>query len=133
MKLVEAGASHFEVFPRQYSVMVFGEHPENYESSCQVTIQGDRGMMHSISGAKWFKHWEKPGEVDRLLDAMGVKSLEGYATLAHARLMQRALRHVANVSICTPGNMAGRAMVWVMVESKCQSNASSAPSSLRLV
>lgn len=113
-----APTSHFEVLPRQFSVMVYGSHPTDYVASCQVAVSGDRGMMHSISGAGWFKHWEQPGEVDRLLTALGVRTLEGYATAAHARLMARALRHVAKVSISTPGNMAGRSMLWVIVEKK---------------
>lgn len=115
---LEVSASHFEVLPREYSIMVYGQHPSDYIASCQIMVCGDRGVIHSATGAGWYRHWAQPGAVDRLLAATGVKTLEGYATEAHARLMRHALRHVAQVSIGAIGKMAGRTMVYVTVESK---------------
>lgn len=109
--------SSFAAIPRQYSIMIYGDHPVAYEASCQVVIVGDRGFMHSITGAHFYDHWMKPGEVDRLLEACGVKSLEGYAVESHARLMARSLRNVARVSLGAFGKMAGKQMVWCIVSS----------------
>jgi hypothetical protein len=109
--------SYFAALPRQYSIMIYGEHPVAFEASCQVFVCGDRGIMHSITGARFYDHWMQPGEVDKLLAACGVKSLEGYAVEAHARLMARSLRKVAKVSFGASGKMAGRSMIWCTVES----------------
>lgn len=98
--------------------MVYGEHPVDYEASAQVFVMGDRGLMHSITGSRFYEHWRTPGAVDELLARCGVKTLEGYCTHAHARLMSHALRHVAKVTVTGRGEMAGLPMVWIVVESK---------------
>lgn len=110
---------HFEVDPRQFSVRVYDQDDVNYDSSCQVFRYGDRGFMYSINGDHGFyKMWVKPGALTSLLAQLKVRTLEGYVTRAHARLMRLALRGVGRVEIVHEGGMAGREMVWVCVRDK---------------
>jgi len=107
--------ARFIVVPRQFSVMVYGDDSVNYDASCNVFRYGDRGFMYSITGWKFYEAWRKQGALRSLLAQLDVKSLEGYVTAAHARLMRVALRHVGRVEVTGEGEMAGHTMVWVVV------------------
>ena len=105
-----------EILPRQYSVVVFDEHaPVNYVASCQVFVYGDVGCMYTINGKRFYDALADRVTVQNLMRDLGVKTLEGYVTPAHSRLMKFALRRAATVEEVHTGMMAGHEMVWVRV------------------
>jgi hypothetical protein len=108
----------FEILDRQKSVLVFDDESTEYCASCQVFKYGDRGFMYNINGRQFYELWREPGTLKDLLFRLGVGSLEGYVTEAHARLMRAALRHVGAVTIESHGTMNGHPMVWVVVKAK---------------
>lgn len=109
----------FEVIPRQVSVVVFDEQDTlNYCASCNVFIYGDRGFMYTINGEQFYAAFALEGRAIDLLKKLNVRSLEGYVTKAHARLMRMALRKDMNVEITGAGEMMDHSMVWVSVTKK---------------
>lgn len=105
---------HFKVIPRQDTVLVFDDgDPLNYVASCQVWKYGDKGIMHTINGNRFYELMAELG--GDVLERLGVETLEGYVTPAHARLMRIALKRVATVSVAHRGRMAGHDMVWVVI------------------
>ena len=108
----------FEILERSCTVAMYGIGETNYVASCQVWRCGDRGFMHSINGRAVYQTLAQPGELTRLLKQLEVKSLEGYATPAHARLLKTALSEVGIVTALSHGMMAGRKMIWMRVEDK---------------
>lgn len=112
------GRYRVEIIPRQASVAIFDRSAANqinYTASCNVFLYGDVGCMYTINGSQFYAALAEPGQLAALMASLGVKTLEGYVTPAHARLMRAALRRVAHVVIRSEGEMAGHNMVWVVV------------------
>ena len=107
---------HFEIAPRQVSVMLYDEDPVNYAASCQVFIYGDRGFMYSITGNRGFyRLWQNPVATKDLFKQLNVRTLEGYVSIAHARLMRAILKNFCLVRFVHEGIMADRPLFWVEV------------------
>ncbi len=107
----------YEVIPRQYSVIILDDDSQvNYRASCQVFVYGDVGMIYAFSGEDFYTHFAEFGR--RVMQECGVRSLEGYVSDAHARLMRYQLRRWANVEVTHRGIMAGHEMPWVRVTAK---------------
>lgn len=108
-----------ETIPRLHSVVIYDEdHPVNYIAVCQVFCYGDVGLMFSINGPRFYDAMTRDGAFNNLLERLELRTLEGYVTPSHARLMKYALRRVAVVEEIHPGRMAGHDMVWVKVSAK---------------
>ena len=114
--------SRFVVEPRQFSVMVYSDGTVNYDASCNVFKYGDRGFMYSMSGPKFYLPWREEGVLQSLFDKLGVRTLEGYVTPHHARLLKMVLRPVGNVEVTEKGKMSGHDMVWAVVTVKDKEN-----------
>lgn len=104
---------NFKIVERQASVLVFDKDEINYTASCQVFTYGDVGLMYGINGRKFYELMAEQGP--QVMEQLGVKSLEGYITKAHARLMRIALKKVATLDIAHTGMCAGHEMVWVVI------------------
>lgn len=107
-----------EFIRRQESVRVLEGDDTHSCASCTITLHGDVGVMESIQGEKFYAAMGADGWYRELIAHLGVKTLEGYATEAHFRLLRIALRHMASVEIKHRGMMAGREMVWLVVKPK---------------
>ncbi len=104
----------FKLVERQASVIVFEDQADiNYCASCQVFLYGDVGLMYGINGVKFYELMAEQGP--QVMAELGVKTLEGYVTKAHARLMRIAVKRVADVTVRHEGMMAGHPMVWVVI------------------
>jgi len=101
---------------RVMSVAIFDRAGANYTSSAQVTTDGDRGWMYSINGPGFYDALRT--DLPALMEALEVRSLEGYVVPGHSRLMTRALRNVGNVAITGRGLMNNHPMDWVIVTAK---------------
>jgi len=102
---------HVEIDPRQYSVRVYeNEGDINYTASCQVFVYGDVGLMYSINGRDFYRAFSQG--IEKLREK-GLKTLEGYVSDAHVKLLKRVLKE--RVSVPKRGMMAGREMPWVVV------------------
>lgn len=107
----------YEVEPTQFVVRVYDErHPDNYIAHALIRTYGDRGLMSSIVGARFYE--ALAANVPDLMRQAGVRTLEGYMTDAHARLLRVALRRTSDVAIACRGICAGRDMPWVVVTVK---------------
>ena len=111
-------ASKVITIPRQFSVHVYEDHPDNYTASCMVSRYGNRGQLFLINGAGFYKHAAAMFEA---IWAEGLDRLEGYVTAPHARLLRREAGKFATISIQSVGAMAGHDMVWLVVEKKMES------------
>lgn len=108
-----------DILPRLHSVVVFDEHnPVNYIVSCQIFTYGDVGLIFTLNGQRFYDCFGRPGVLQKLFDDLGILTLEGYVTPAHARLMAFASRRVANVEETRRGRMAGHEMIWVRITCK---------------
>ena len=103
------------LIPRQYSGVIYDDSSDRYCASFQISVYGDHGGMYSITGDKFYEFFKDKDHVDELFSKLGVKTLEGYISKAHARLMKVALRHSAKVELREEGEMNGFPMVWVVV------------------
>jgi hypothetical protein len=103
----------FEVEPSQFAVRVYGKHRDDYIAGATIRRYGDRGWMSQIIGPKFYEALRD--NVPELMRLCQVKTLEGYMTRAHARLLRMMLRGRANVEISHEGECAGRVMPWVIV------------------
>ena len=105
----------FEIEPNQFVIRVYDDaHPDNYVASALIRVYGDRGWMSSITGAHFYEVLRD--HLPEILDKVGTKTLEGYVTPAHARLMRMAARGGRGVfSVVSEGMCAGRKMVWVVL------------------
>ena len=88
----------------------------NYSVGFPVFVHGDRGIPFLINGPGFYRVMKEHGA--ELMKELGVKSLEGYVTDAHAELMRQALKGVAEITDRGRGTMAGLDMVWIVVEAK---------------
>jgi len=103
----------FEIEPNQYVIRVYDdEHPDNYVASALIRVYGDRGWMSSIIGPRFYELLRD--HLNEILDQVGVRTLEGYVTESHARLMRMMCRGHAEFSISHRGMCAGRRMPWVI-------------------
>lgn len=100
----------------QFVVRVYDSHPDNYSSSATIRKYGDVGWMSQIIGKGFYEAAREPGVLKKLMDDVGVKTLEGYLTDVHARAMRMALKRIAEVSIRHRGICGGREMSWVVVK-----------------
>ncbi len=48
--------SIMKIKSRQYSVMFYTEHPDNYSSSFQLFAEGNMGMIYTLNGQDFLKH-----------------------------------------------------------------------------
>lgn len=107
----------FEASPNQYAVRVYDDegHPDNYIASAIVRTYGDRGWMSNITGAGFYQALQE--HLAPLMDQLNVKTLEGYMTPAHARLVKIVLAKTGagTLHISHYGEMAGRRMPWVII------------------
>jgi hypothetical protein len=103
----------FEIEPNQYVIRVYDdEHPDNYVASALIRVYGDRGWMSSIIGPHFYELLRD--HLNEILDKVGVRTLEGYVTESHARLMRMMCRGHATFQVAGEGRNAGRQMVWVI-------------------
>jgi hypothetical protein len=103
-----------EVEPNQFVLRVYGgSHPDNYIASALIRTYGDRGFMSSIIGERFYQAMRE--HLDEIMAKVGTRTLEGYMTKAHARLLRISLRGRFAVQIQDKGQCAGREMPWVVV------------------
>lgn len=104
----------FEVEPTQFAVRIYGEHRDDYIAGCTVRRYGDRGWMSQIIGPKFWTAMRV--HFPDVMRACRVRTMEGYMTKAHARLVRMALRgSELKFDIGHEGECAGRTMPWVIV------------------
>lgn len=104
----------YEVEVNQFVIRVYDEtHKDNYIASALVRKYGDRGWMSSIVGEKFYEALKN--HLPEVLEQCQVRTLEGYMTAAHARLLRMALREHGRVTISHWGECAGRSMPWVVL------------------
>jgi len=102
-----------EISPRQYSLRIYDDDPTNYIAACQIFRYGDRCFMYSIQGRDFYKGYE---EILKWLDTSGFRTLEGYVSEAHARLLRRVLRGSQyKIEILDKGKFDGHDLVWIVV------------------
>lgn len=101
---------HVEASVRSASLRIYLHDSEDYDACCQLVCYGDKGWLHSITGAGFYL------ALDQVIDkarSFGVKSLAGYVTAAHARLAKRmAEKSGIGFTLGEAGLMDGHALVW---------------------
>lgn len=121
------------VTPRQYSVMIY-DRPGSlaYSSSANVFVYGDRGYMYTINGNGFYTCLADKVMMEELFSTLHVKSLEGWVSLPHARLLRVLLRNICDVRVLedgdantlffggdpTPSDTGDTKMAWVRVAPK---------------
>jgi hypothetical protein len=104
----------FEIEANQFVIRVYDDaHPDNYIASALIRVYGDRGWMSSITGPRFYEALRD--RVPEICAGVGTKTLEGYVTPAHARLMRMMFKGRAGFEIAHKGQCAGREMVWVVI------------------
>lgn len=103
----------FEVAPTQYALRVYGDHADDYIAGATIRTYGDRGWMSQIIGARFYEALRD--HFLEILAAANCKTLEGYMTDAHARLLRRLCKGRASFGITHRGMCAGREMPWVVL------------------
>ena len=106
-----------ECTPRQYSVRVYDEGKEtNYSSSCQVFRYGDRAELYSIIGKGFYAAMPL---IFAEVEKEGCKTLEGYVSKPHARLLRmKGSLWGLTAEITGEGEFDGHNLVWVVVKRK---------------
>jgi hypothetical protein len=103
-----------EIRPTQYALRVYKGHSDNYPASAVIQTYGDKAWMSMISNPGFYRALRN--HVPDILDAVGVRSLEGYVTPAHARLMRMMFKHRASFAMDDEcGTCADRDMPWVTI------------------
>lgn len=106
----------YEISPSIYQVRLYGRHADNYDSSFDVHVYGDRGFAYNIHGPGFYELI--PLFFEDICRDLGVVQLEGYMVPAHARACRIKMRNVADVVIDPAKvihNYHGRSMSWVTV------------------
>ena len=107
----------YELEPIEYALRVYDAHSENYVAVALVRRYGDRAWVSSISSPKLF--WIiTHGQLESLLQDLGVVTLEGYMSKAMSRAVRMASRDLAKFEITHYGQEAGREMPWVVISAK---------------
>lgn len=105
-----------EISPRQHSIRVYANDPTNYVASCQVFQYGDRGILYSMYGKNFYKAYL---EILTWADQNGIRTLEGYGSRAHYRLLRKILRNTSyKVTADEEGDFDGHRLVWIVVGRK---------------
>ena len=108
----------YEIVQRSASVILFPLYQPsavNFGACFQVVRYGDRGFAYSISNPGFYDAMAGDRLLAPIMRDLGVRTLEGYVTPAHARLMAIAFRQQADVQITGEGEMQGHNMCWVVV------------------
>lgn len=103
--------AHIEISPKQFQVRIYGRHPDNYDASFQLYVDGDKGFVHSLTGSGFYRLM--PEFVRKVFETCGVRTVEAYVLEPHARLMKRMFRGKVNMELLSMGTVAGRKMIWV--------------------
>jgi len=104
----------YELEPIEYALRVYDEHADNYVAVALVRRHGDRAWVSSISSPKLF--WiVTHGQLESLLEELGVVTLEGYMSKAMARAVRMASHGFAKFEITHYGSEAGREMPWIVI------------------
>ncbi len=105
---------HIEVESKLQQVRIYERrgNPDNYKSAFQIFEYGDRGMAYSINGDGFYMARKHLAELMRRL---GLATLEGYVSDAHAKLITRMLRDTCTVTTPQRGECAGRDFPWIVV------------------
>jgi hypothetical protein len=103
----------FEISATQYALRVYYSHADNYVASATIRTYGDVGWMSQITGIKFYEALRE--HFHEILAAAHCRTLEGYMTDAHARLLKRMCRGRAAFGITHRGQCAGREMPWVII------------------
>lgn len=103
-----------EFIPRQQQMIIFDKHQDNYDSSAQIFLNGDMGVIYGLNGTKFYEYIRK--NIKQLFAGIGVEFLLAYVRASHMRLMKRALDGICTVEVMRKGKMAKRNMVLVMIE-----------------
>lgn len=107
---------YIEVTPRQYSIRVYEKEGDvDYIASAQLFSYGDRCCIYSINGRGFYGAWPLFLEEAHKLN---IKSIEGYVSIAHARLLRRLMRDYDEweFSLDGAGIMYGHELVWVKLK-----------------
>lgn len=108
-----------EISPRQYSIRIYHkDEPEKYDiASCQVFVYGDKGFIYSLHGPGFYQAFP---QVIEEIQKLGIKSLEGYVSKSHARLlrMQQGLlaQYGCELILGEEGILDGHPLVWITVQ-----------------
>jgi len=104
----------YEVEPTQYALRVYEDDAtEDYCAVATIRVYGDRGWMSSISSPKLYR--ALPEHFAGLMDKLGLLTLEGYMSKAHARAVRMSCKTWAKFEITHYGDCAGRQMPWVVI------------------
>ena len=101
---------------REKTMIVIENDNPNYVASAQFCIFGDKAIVHSISGEKFYRCVSE--KVDEIFAELGVMKIEAYVLAAHFRLIRMSLRKSATVEITDRGMMAGHEMIWITIRPK---------------
>lgn len=95
---------------RAASLRIYLHDSDDYDACCQVVCYGDKGWMHSITGAGFYM------AIDKVIGAckkLGLREVSGYVRPAHARLAKRQAEKLGiEFEQGEPGMMDGHYLVW---------------------
>lgn len=80
--------ARFEVSAKVLHYRIYGDHPDNYEASFSLYVEGDRGQLYGLNGRQFYKH--APGLIKDMMAYAGIKTVEAYVLEDHAALIERA-------------------------------------------
>lgn len=106
----------YQFIERQKTIVIIDDGNPNYVATAQFCIFGDKAIVHSISGEKFYRCVSE--KVDEIFEDLNVTKIEAYVFAAHFRLIRMSLRRSATVEITDRGMMAGHEMIWITIRPK---------------
>ena len=105
--------ARYEIEPTQYVIRVYSDDATDYVASATLRVYGDRAWMSQISSPKLYGPLF--ADLNAIMDKLGIVTVEGYMSDAHARATRMAARGHAQFEITHRGTCAGRQMPWVII------------------
>lgn len=107
---------------RRVSLLVFDDlRPDsaNYPSACQLTVNGEYGMVDTLVGPGFYKLMASDAWAP--FKAQGLRVIYATISAAHLRLMRRAIGHLVDITQIGTNSIDGHAMPWVQISEKSKS------------
>lgn len=101
-----------EIDARVQTIRLYGHNPNNPDAVAQISQYGDVGWLWSIRGERF---WERADIISEKARGLDLKTLEGYVTPGHARLIRMVLGKMDYTYTITAKKWVkkyGREMCW---------------------
>lgn len=87
----------YEILTRRVTLLIYGKDSNNYSSTCQININGNRGTIDTLVGGDLYKFLQINGF--DVFKNLGLTEVYACMTPSHIRLLKRYLNKILDIDV----------------------------------